>query len=206
MKGLILKDLYAIKGYFKLYLMIDALMILCSGIVEERIFFMLYPCILTGILALSLIAYEEREKWSVYALTLPYTRAQVVASKYLIGLIIGGANTFAILLVRLVRMLVTNTFDAVEPISLFMLLTTACLMPAAIMLPFLFKFGAEKGRLIYYLSVGAVCGLLGAFGGMNVSVPTSLANLILPIVCVISLLCYIGSCFLSIKVYQKKEL
>ena len=77
----------------------------------------------------------------------------------------------------------------------------------AISLPPMFRWGVEKGRMAYYISVGLVCGI-SAFV-VNVSditllgfLPNSAAMLLLGLA---SLVAYGISWYLSILFYQKRE-
>ena len=56
---------------------------------KSNMFFVFYPCLFCGMVPVNLLAYDERSRWLQYSGTLPYTRAQIVSGKYLIGLICG---------------------------------------------------------------------------------------------------------------------
>ncbi len=94
MKGLLVKDLYMSKTYCRVYLLIAAaflaLYAFSSVNGHENLFFLLYPTVLAGMVPINLIAYESQCKWEQFAGTLPYTRAQLVSAKYLIGLMFFG--------------------------------------------------------------------------------------------------------------------
>ena len=86
MKGLLLKDWYMIKTYCKLYLVMAVLFLAASFVSSDNLFFVFYPCLLCGMIPVNLLAYDERSHWTQYSCTLPYTRAQLVCAKYLVGL------------------------------------------------------------------------------------------------------------------------
>ena len=87
MKGLLLKDFYMLKN-LKAFILFMAIFLFVSTFSEENMFMLFYPCVLSGIIPVSLLGYDERSKWDKYSLTLPYTRAQIVSAKYLMGLFI----------------------------------------------------------------------------------------------------------------------
>ena len=64
MKGLLLKESYMINKYCRMYLVlvcVFAVIFVMSG----NEFMMFYPVVLTGIIPMSLISYDERSKWYV---------------------------------------------------------------------------------------------------------------------------------------------
>ncbi len=223
MKGLLLKDLYAIKSYFRSFLLLIAIFLLMPFLGNNSTFFLFYPCIFAGVFAMSLISYEEREKWNVYVCTLPYSRTQLVSSKYLISLIIGGCTLFASLLVQAVRMYVNSSFSAIALLILAATMIAPILLPTAILLPFIYRFGAEKGRLVYYFVIGAFCAIAGfinissadatdgvdIIGGADAPTADFLTSMGLKIaitIALVSIALFAASWLLSIKIYQKREM
>ncbi len=97
MKGLLLKDVYIIGKLCKTYFLMDIIFFAAFylGGDSDKIFWLFYPCIFSGMLPMTLISFDERERWDKYAGTLPYTRTQLVSSKYLIGLC-GSIITLAV--------------------------------------------------------------------------------------------------------------
>ena len=65
MKGLLLKDLYMSKHYFKMYFMVVVIFLIVSGIGNDNMFFAIYPSMLAGIISVSLCAYDENSKWNL---------------------------------------------------------------------------------------------------------------------------------------------
>ena len=64
MKGLLLKDFYLISKYCRAFLFIMAVFIGVSFLGEGNLFFAFYPCIISGMLPMTLIAYDEQKrKW-----------------------------------------------------------------------------------------------------------------------------------------------
>jgi len=87
MKGLLLKEWYMMKKYCKAYLLSSVVFIAVSLFSSDSLFFVFYPCLLCGMIPVYLLAYDERSRWMQYSGTLPYTKAQIVCGKYLIGLL-----------------------------------------------------------------------------------------------------------------------
>ena len=95
-----------------------------------------------------LLAYDENCKWDAYALTMPVTRRDLALSKYLLALV--GAGAMA-LLSAVCALMMGATPD--EVFSTIGLLLAAGLCMISIMLPLLFRFGVQKGRMVMIVVV-----------------------------------------------------
>lgn len=87
MKGLLIKDAYMTVKYCKSLLLICIIFFIAQYF-TENMFFCIYISVVTGIIPVTLLGYDERSKWSEYTSVLPYSKAQIVSSKYIIGLVI----------------------------------------------------------------------------------------------------------------------
>lgn len=159
MKGLLLKDWFMLKKYCRSYLLILVVFCAISMVNTENSFFILYPMVLLGLLPVTLIAYDERSRWDVYCGTLPITRDQQVSGKYLMLLIMVGAGLVLTSLVQAVQMIRGGGFDVQEFLLMEVTLVTLGVMCPAIMLPIVYKFGSEKGRMMYFVVIIAVCAI-----------------------------------------------
>lgn len=206
MKGLIIKDLYMIKKYCKLYIIFVILSAAAAAIGSYTNFFICYPIIILSALPGTLIAYDEHEKWNLYCDALPVTRRQSVSSKYVIGffsILLGGLLVFVI---QLISHFFNSGFET-ERFNLLMIISLGIgFLSTAVTLPFIFKLGAEKGRII---RIGAII-ILCIFCNFADNVPESVLPyspaLILPFILAASLLIYIISWIISIKLYSTREL
>lgn len=206
MKGLLLKDLYMIKKYCKAYLLI-AIVFIALSCTNNDSFFVFYPCLLCGMIPAQILGYDERSKWMQYCETMPYTKGQIVSGKYLIGLGVQLAILIVVGIVQAVKMCIGRAFVLEEYLTIMMLLLIMSLLASSIALPFMFKYGVEKGRLAYYIMIGVICaGSIIASGvlsdGITISIPL---NIILPIICGIGIGLYALSWYLSVVFYRKRE-
>ena len=142
MKGLILKDLYALQKYCKNVIII-LLVFVCVGFFSTGTngFFISYPCILGSILPVTLLAYDEKEKWNSYAQTLPVTKGQYVSGKYIIGLITTSFFLVITSIVYIIKMIQQNLFSFNEYLNTLFGILIFCLIMSAFIPSFLFKFG-----------------------------------------------------------------
>ena len=200
MKGLLLKDWYLTIKYMRSFLIIIAAFLVASVFNPENSFFMAYPCIMLAMTPTTLYSYDDREKWTVYAQAFPVSRAQYVTEKYLFG-----AICTAIYLALLTLMHLLSGMEGLgDAVAITM---SAGLLASAIMLPILFRFGAEKGRIAYLVFIGAV------FGGVGIAYvtnrPTSRFDEF-PVpnwaLCVVPIALYVLSWRLSVRLYNKREL
>ncbi len=168
MKGLLLKDYYMILKYCRIYGLIVLVFGACSLVNQSNLFMLAYPAVLCGINCVTLLSYDERSKWEQYWETLPYTRKQVVDAKYLLsGILISG---LAVLLAAAHSLAgaVRGNFDPIWVFEVFCLIWAVGYLFSAICLPMIFKFGSEKGRIMYIAVVIIFCVGFVTFG-VNVS-------------------------------------
>lgn len=207
MKGLLLKDFYMLSKYCRAFALLILVFCVAGAFGSMNTFMLFYPCIITGMLPVTLISYDEREKWAEFAQTLPYTRAQLVSSKYIVGLIMESAVLLLTMLAQTVRMLQRGSFTTGEVMGLFSMMLPVALIPASILLPFIFKFGSEKGRIAYYIIVGAACAgaaiLVGVLPENQIVLEGTAQQLIAAAAAVAA---YAVSWLLSIRFYQNREL
>ena len=207
MRGLLLKDFYMMIKYCKMFLLF-AVVFFGAAIVEpDNLFFLVYPVVLAGMIPVNLLAYDEREKWDLYSASLPYTRSQIVSVKYLLGM---GINLFLFVLamaVLTIQGMKNHTLAMTENLELCALVFSLGLLSPMVVLPFSFKWGTEKGRIAYIISIAVVCGIIFSLtsGGILDSGLFQMKISAL-IVMVVMIVLYAVSWRLSIHFYQKKEL
>lgn len=207
MKGLLLKEFYMVMKYCRTFVMIIAVFIVISCVGNESAFFIIYPSIFAGMIPVTLISYDERDKWNIYSKTLPYSRSQLVSAKYAIGLIFEVVVFILSAVAQAIRMYTTGAFEVTEYVSLMSSIFTIGIIAPAILLPFIFRLGSEKGRIVYYILIGMLAVLTTMM--MGVDTPNiGNANLSwFPVIgCVVAAILYAVSWRLSILFYRKCEL
>lgn len=207
MKGLLLKDFYMARKFCWSFFLLVAAFLMISIVGKENLFFLVYPMIISAIMPVSLIGYDERDKWETYSGTLPYTRGQLVSAKYLVGLCLGLVAFLMSMTAIVVRMQVQSRFSLEELAAVgIALLVMGCLSPA-LMLPFIFRYGVEKGRIAYFVIIGLACASGGVLAGMGFQMQELPVGMLpLAVVAGAAILLYVLSWRLSIRFYQKREL
>ncbi|MEA4988154.1 MAG: ABC-2 transporter permease [Anaerovorax sp.] len=152
MKALILKDLFNIKKQGK-FIFGVVLIYGLIGMFLDVNFLGPFLIILCLILPINTFSFDKYSKWDNYALTLPVTRAQLVISKYLLGL---SLAIFAIL-INSVFYLISYLIPGSQPIQIEAHLIFcysilfASLICFSILFPFVFKLGIEKSRIVLFV-------------------------------------------------------
>lgn len=208
MKGLLLKDFYMAKKYCRSYLLIAAVFIAISCINYDNMFFVFYPCLLCGMIPVNLLGYDERSRWMQYSGTLPYTKAQLVSSKYLIGLFAQFAMLLVTGIAQGVRMRMSGSFMVNDFVVLMLTMFIVAAIASSISLPFIFKLGVERGRIAYYVMLGIVGAASAAASGLfSTGLRAKIApNGFLAILCLAGIGIYALSWYLSIMFYKKREI
>ena len=99
------------------------------------------------------------------------------------------------------------SYTLMSLLSIFTLSLVLGLGSASLMLPILFRFGAEKGRIAYLIFIGVICG-----GGVALSLSASSAGDFTAVpspnlgLCVGAIVFYIASWRLSVALYNRREL
>lgn len=154
MKSLLLKDFYVITKQLKIFLIIIPVITLTTGEAMST-----FSILLGAVLPMTAIAYDERSKWNELAAMMPYSKFDLIFSKYLLGyLCMFGAA----LLVFIGQIIGKNNGIVVidDDINVLLFAVMGGLIFIAINTPILFKFGSEKGRFVFIITMA----LVGASG------------------------------------------
>lgn len=211
MTGLIKKDFYLSVSMFKSYVLVAAVFALLTlaGIYDIS-FFVTYMSVMCIMIPVNLFAYDEQARWDKYAAALPSGRAGVVKARYLFTILVCLGSLLFALLLQLIVALVSGA-QGQERVDLLL----SGLFPAAygcfmnaILLPLLFKFGSQKGRIYLILALGVGVGVI--FGGLTglkeMGLSLSEVSLPLTVLPVVGLLALIPSYLLSRRIFFHKDL
>ena len=200
MKGLLLKDYYMTVKYCRM-LILMVLIFAAVSAVSNSIFLISYPFIIAGVLPVSLYAYDEKSGWCSYADAMPYSRAQQVSAKYISALVF---ICLVMLICTVGKALTGDSF--IEDFSLLVMLCGTGLLSAAVLLPFVLKFGSEKGRWAYYPVIMIACVIAAAVFDTGSAVALELTGTAVACILAGCVLLFGLSWLLSIKIYEKREL
>lgn len=158
MTGLILKDFLILRKTLRSYLLILAIYVAVAftGYWSSS-FVGGFMMVMVALLPMNVFAYDKQARWDVYGLSLPVGRTKTVAARYLAVLIMFAAS--AVLTTVLgVAMSIAGRME--ESLGEYMLSCAICVVVAmlvnATMLPFLYKFGPEGARIMFFGVMGAI--------------------------------------------------
>lgn len=162
MKGLLLKDLYTMKGYAKQYVIVFVLMAGWAVFMKNMSFLVMYAIILGGMLVLSTLSLDEAVHFDRWSIATPAGARGMVREKYLLLLLVVTAGTATGFLLNLI---LVTLFGGMGSFEWEGLVITAVLfvIAYAVMLPVNFKMGVEKARYVY---IGTVLGAAIIFTGV----------------------------------------
>lgn len=208
MKGLLLKDAYLAWAHFKGYILLVLAFTALSAAEHGNSFLVFYPCMLCGMIPVNLMAYDERSKWDGYVAILPFARAQIVASRYIFGLLAQGIILALVAAGNIVRMTWFGVADWQYLFAMMGMMFMLASVSVALPLPFIFRSGVEKGRMGYYVMIGLAgvgSGVAGGFLGEDVTA-FSLPRPAVPFMVMLGIGVYALSWYLSVRFYEKREL
>ncbi len=208
MKGLLLKEWYLIKRYCRVYLIITALFLALSAFYDGNSFILFYPSLLCGMIPVNLQSFDERSGWSKYSGALPYTKSQLVSVKYLTGLLAVIAIMSATVVIQTIKAISVGEFSLHRLFVTIFVMSILEFFFSSLCLPLVFKFGTEKGRIVYIVMVGIFCGVLASISGGFAKIPVLKINTNMLLICILLAGCalYAASWTLSIALYKKREI
>ena len=144
MRGLIIKDLMVMKKTLLIYAVISVI----YGWMDIRqetpgmMFAMLL--IISAMVPVSSISYDERCNWDKLANITPLSRGEIVMSKYLLALVLTAFSSAFVFVVYLVA----SNMSVTENLALTSVMALMSMVYQALLLPVIIKFGSEKGRTV----------------------------------------------------------
>ncbi len=163
MKGLLLKEWYSFsRSYAVVYFVFATVRIIMAGNSFVRLFFFgasVYTVSYEDLLYITIIPFmcvgnlilDEREKWEIYRSTLPFSKEQIVYSKYIFSTIIIVFFVFISALGMLPNLFKGN-IEINDFTTMLTWIITTLIIPLSIMLIGAFAL-KNKARIIYLLSV-----------------------------------------------------
>lgn len=216
MKSLILKDLYNIGHNLRSMLLILVFFAFLFLAGQKSISsYLPVTSLLCAMMTVTTFSFDEMSSWTKYALILPVTRRTVVASKFAVLIIFSAAGTIFGLVCTLIFGIFLPSLNLYGSDALPVLSLTACLsfslavFMGSLSLPLLFRFGAEKARLLLFVSFAvpvALCIAIGkvlAFFGIPIT-----DQVILRLIWLSPLAAFLTTAALfalSCRIFEKKE-
>lgn len=215
MKGLFVKDIELMKQQKQFFILVVVMEVILNLAGSGSVSFATgYFTIVTAIFAITTISYDEFDNGLAFLMTLPVTRKQYVAEKYLLGAgltaVAWGIATITGVICKgvaelqgcLSETIIGSLIDI--PLALLML---------AVSLPLVIHFGAEKGRniaMVMWAIIFAVVYILIKAMGLSVDAVDAWLNglnrgMVLAGVVLFTVIVYMGSFGIGVRLMEKKE-
>ena len=209
MTGLVYKDLMVMKKTLALYMVIFAVYGYMSIAYDQGGLLFAMVLILSSMVPVSTIAYDERSKWDRIANTTPLSSKEIVTAKYLLAILLDAGSVAVCFVIYLFDKRIPLT----ENLMMCYILMLMGMFYQALLLPVNIKFGAEKGRnimmAIMFVPVLIII-MIGKTGIVDIAAIemflTNNENLLPYIFTSAVLVVYAASIALSVKIYENKDL
>lgn len=211
MSGLLVKEYYTLRRYFKQYILLYIFFGVISIYMESLIYFQAMVTMSMSMLIFTGMSYDAMAGWDKFVMTMPVSRKEVVLSKY-VSCVIYAASA---LIISIIFSVIVNNIHPIGNSSLMPMLamaaTLCCLIFIiySILLPMIFKLGVEKTRILMIAII-----MIPIF--IILSVADYLPKTALDFIeqhrtifgvagVVMSILIYIISYFISVGIFSNKE-
>lgn len=207
MKALLIKDFYTLLKQMRIFVIIILIFAVMPGTSITA-----FAIVYSAMLPMTAIAYDENCKWSKLAAMMPYKVKSLVFEKYLLGYIMVAIAGVVSLASEFILAAVRGTETGIENLIAVAAIICVALIMQALNLPFIYRFGVEKGRFVYLAFFVVVIASTAFFEEQLDVVVTSLSHVringvgIAVGLVLTTILLNIGSILLSIKSYQKRNL
>ena len=202
MKGLMLKDYYTLLKQLKLYLVFIVILSVIPNTNLSSI-----AIVYAAMLPITVIAYDERSKWNQLAVMMPYSKRELVFSKFLIGYI----GVAVCMLLSLGLQAAVGAFGGqpftMETVLAIVFTSFAGLILLALNLSFMFWLGVERGRVVFMvlIAVTVFLGMMSADSAKRLlDVSTITPAQLIGIGGIVAVAANVVAVAVSLKLYQKK--
>lgn len=215
MRGLLEKDFRLLKGQKNFFLIILLITVFLSLNSEDN-FAVTYLTFIAGFLTISSFGYDDNGNCMPFLLTLPVSRTLYVKSKYLLGFLLTFMGWMAGMVISMITAFLHKAPPTADAVLFQLAWVFLWMIMLSFVLPMLFKFGAEKGRMATLAMMLVFMAIVFAFTklaeemGMDVDAClNALAGqqiiVLVAGLAVVALIIVLISYLISVKIVHKKE-
>ncbi|HHW22582.1 MAG TPA: ABC-2 transporter permease [Clostridiaceae bacterium] len=210
MKGLLIKDWFVIWKQGRIMIILSLIYSILA-VTGSGYFFAGFSSVFLAMLPLTVMGLDERCKWDHYAIALPYSRKDIVMSKYIITVLGALAASVLFIASTVIKWSIDgNAGDFMSLMKQAFMLMSLGLFYSTINLPIAFRFGVDKGRLwftlITVIVVAALGGIITIFTTDMEQIGGFIQNLPFLVVPMISFALLAVSYVISVRIYENREL
>lgn len=211
MTGLLKKDFRLLANYGKAVVLMMGVFLVAAIYLKNISFSAGVIMIMSLLMTVNTISYDDMAHFTEFSVTLPLSRTKQVVEKYMLSFCILtiGVGIVAVLNV-IFRILWPENTDMMENVSSMLLCLAIGLVMLSLMIPLVYKFGAEKARVIIIL-IGVSPALLltlvmqGSENAAVASISDQMLFLLFSSSPLIGIACMAISCLISIRIFKNKE-
>ena len=210
MKGLLLKDFCILKKQIKLMVVFVIFYAIWAVAAKMPTMMGTMVILLSIMMPISSMSYDEAGQWYRYAFSLPIPRRTLVLSKYVLGFLVSLGGLVVSAIGNIIILALTNGENALESWLTIIGFLELGVIFLSIIIPILFKYGVEKGRL-FIVVIAVIPSLLVALLGSTLKTSGTLmpsAELLQAILCsspLFTLAIFLISFRISVGICRKKE-
>ncbi len=209
MLGLIKKDLLIMRNNLKYFLL---MILVFSFFAKESNIIYFIPIFISIMIFITTFSYDDYNKWNTYAITLPLSREKIVLAKYITSFLLMIGTVLITFLLSFAIGTITHSFHFDEVFPMIFGGLFALVLLQSFMYPLIYQFGTEKGRIGLFVGVFAVSGLVGYLVNHVKINTTAFTHFIqffnqygILLLSIVMVILFVGSYFVSKRIYLKKE-
>ena len=164
MKGLLIKDLHMLaqqKKLMALYLVLAVFL----GYSMDSSFVVSYFPMIAVLLAFSTISNDSFDNGMAFLMAMPGTRKNYAKEKFLLSFMVLAVSWVFALVVQFASLMIKKeSFDVLDLLGQDLMYIPVFMLVCSVMIPIVLKFGAEKGRLVFFaiFGIGALVIIFGS--------------------------------------------
>lgn len=215
MRGLLVKEIELMKQQKQFFILVVVMGIILNLTGSGSVSFATgYFTIITATFVITTMSYDEFDNGFVFLMTLPITRKQYVAEKYLLGTGLTIVAWAVATVLALICKFAANRGESVSEIMIGGVATIpVALLMLAMFIPLGIYFGVEKGRYIaivlWIIIIAVVYALVKTMGFSEETVSAWLNGfnwgIAFAVAALITVIGYLGSFWISARFMEKKE-
>ncbi len=210
MAGLFIKDIYNIRKYVKQISLAVIVFAFFAINLKSPSYLVGMIVMMSSMLVITSMSYDETAKWDKYALTMPLVRKDIVLSKYVFLIFTVLSGTVLSGIAAIIMSIVLKIQNPMENLIASGIIALIAIFMFSILMPFLFKYGVEKARIIMFAVFAVpfliVMGLIKLLKSLNMPKPGTeqlkMLGFAFPVIVLIAVFI---SYNLSVKIFNKKE-
>lgn len=207
MKGLIIKDFLNLRKNLKITLLIIGFFAIYAYGTNNPSYMIAMVTFILAMMSITSMAYDDMTKWDRYALAMPISRKDIVISKYILSILLSILSILISFSATYLLILPRSNMDRKELLLITYVVFYISLVYVSVILPFIYKFGVEKTRIISIV-IFAIPAMIGfALYKMVLQLPSENQLIFLlkisPLTLILILFC---SGLFSYRIYKDKDI